>query len=433
MNYQQTLDFLFSQLPMFQRIGKAAYKANLDNTLALDKYFMYPHKSFKTIHIAGTNGKGSVSHMLAAVLQKAGYKTGLYTSPHLRDFRERIKINGEEIPEDKVVEFVEKHKEGFAPVKPSFFELTVAMAFDYFANEKVDIAVIETGLGGRLDSTNIISPELSIITNISKDHMQFLGETLELIALEKAGIIKKATPLVVGEYQQAIAHVFKNKAVEKNATIYFADNQFNIDYSMQTVDEKQVFQVYKEKELVYPDLKLDLLGQYQKKNVITSLKSIELLCDKGFKVSVANIYGGFEDVSKLTGLQGRWQTIGCNPRIVCDTGHNEAGITQILEQIKATAYKNLHMVFGVVDDKNIETILSMLPKKAKYYFCKASIPRALNEEILYEKASKFNLKGQNFPTVESALESARQNAQKEDFIFVGGSTFVVADILELRT
>ena len=433
MNYQQTLDFLFSQLPMFQRIGKAAYKANLDNTLALDKYFMYPHKSFKTIHIAGTNGKGSVSHMLAAVLQKAGYKTGLYTSPHLRDFRERIKINGEEIPEDKVVEFVEKHKEGFAPVKPSFFELTVAMAFDYFANEKVDIAVIETGLGGRLDSTNIISPELSIITNISKDHMQFLGETLELIALEKAGIIKKATPLVVGEYQQAIAHVFKNKAVEKNATIYFADNQFNIDYSMQTVDEKQVFQVYKEKELVYPDLKLDLLGQYQKKNVITALKSIELLCDKGFKVSVANIYGGFEDVSKLTGLQGRWQTIGCNPRIVCDTGHNEAGITQILEQIKATAYKNLHMVFGVVDDKNIETILSMLPKKAKYYFCKASIPRALNEEILYEKASKFNLKGQNFPTVESALESARQNAQKEDFIFVGGSTFVVADILELRT
>jgi len=253
MNYQQTLDFLFSQLPMFQRIGKAAYKANLDNTLALDKYFNHPHKSFKTIHIAGTNGKGSVSHMLAAVLQKAGYRTGLYTSPHLKDFRERIKINGSEIPESKVVEFVEKHSEAFSPIKPSFFELTVAMAFDYFANEKVDVAVIETGLGGRLDSTNIINPELSVITNISKDHMQFLGDTLEKIAAEKAGIIKAGIPVVVGEYQQDIADVFISKSNDVGAELIFADKYYHIAYSMQTADEKQIFQVYKGDTLVYPD------------------------------------------------------------------------------------------------------------------------------------------------------------------------------------
>ncbi len=433
MNYKETLEFLFSQLPMFQRIGKAAYKANLDNTLALDKYFNYPHKSFKTIHIAGTNGKGSVSHMLAAVLQKAGYKTGLYTSPHLKDFRERIKIDGKEIPEEKVVEFVEKHKDGFAPIKPSFFELTVAMAFDYFANENVDVAVIETGLGGRLDSTNIIKPELSVITNISKDHMQFLGDTIDKIAAEKAGIIKRDIPVVVGEYQEDIAHVFEQKVTEKNSPLIFASNEFAINYSMLTIDEKQIFQVYKGEELIYPDLKIDLPGIYQKHNIKTALQSIEILTTKGFNISRENIYDGLENVTGLTGLMGRWQTIGNNPRIICDTGHNEAGITQILEQIKSTAYKNLHMVFGVVDDKNIDSILAMLPIEATYYFCKASIPRALDEKILHKKAAKFNLKGNSFKNVELALESAKQNAQKEDFIFVGGSTFVVADLLELRT
>lgn len=429
MNYQQTLDFLFSQLPMFQRIGKAAYKANLDNTNALDEYFNHPHKLFKTIHIAGTNGKGSVSHMLAAVLQKAGYKTGLYTSPHLKDFRERIKINGKEITESKVVEFVEKHKEAFTPIKPSFFELTVAMAFDYFANEKVDVAVIETGLGGRLDSTNIIQPEISVITNISMDHMQFLGDTLDKIATEKAGIIKAGVPVVIGEYQQDIAIVFERKAKEIGSDLRFADKNFNIDYSMQTADEKQIFQVYQNDTLAYPDLKTDLLGLYQQKNTIAVLQAVELLIDKGFSINKENIYGGLENVSKLTGLKGRWHTIGRNPRIVCDTGHNEAGMKLVLEQIKSTPYKNLHMVFGVVDDKNIDTILSMLPKEATYYFCKASIPRALDENLLQEKALTFGLKGEKFPTVDEALNFARQNAVKEDFIFIGGSTFVVADIL----
>lgn len=429
MNYQQTLDFLFSQLPMFQRIGKAAYKANLDNTNALDEYFNHPHKLFKTIHIAGTNGKGSVSHMLAAVLQKAGYKTGLYTSPHLKDFRERIKINGKEITESKVVEFVEKHKEAFTPIKPSFFELTVAMAFDYFANEKVDVAVIETGLGGRLDSTNIIQPEISVITNISMDHMQFLGDTLDKIATEKAGIIKAGVPVVIGEYQQDIAIVFERKAKEIGADLRFADKNFNIDYSMQTADEKQIFQVYQNDTLAYPDLKTDLLGLYQQKNTITVLQAVELLIDKGFSINKENIYGGLENASKLTGLRGRWQTIGRNPRIVCDTGHNEAGMKLVLEQIKSTPYKNLHIVFGVVDDKSIDNILSMLPKEAMYYFCKASIPRALDENLLQEKALVFGLKGEKFPNVAEALNSARQNAVKEDFIFVGGSTFVVADVL----
>ncbi|MDF1548256.1 MAG: bifunctional folylpolyglutamate synthase/dihydrofolate synthase [Bacteroidales bacterium] len=429
MNYQQTLDFLFSQLPMFQRIGKAAYKANLDNTNALDEYFNHPHKLFKTIHIAGTNGKGSVSHMLAAVLQKAGYKTGLYTSPHLKDFRERIKINGKEITESKVVEFVEKHKEAFTPIKPSFFELTVAMAFDYFANEKVDVAVIETGLGGKLDSTNIIQPEISVITNISMDHMQFLGDTLDKIATEKAGIIKAGVPVVIGEYQQDIAIVFERKAKEIGADLRFADKNFSIGYSMQTTDEKQIFQVYQNDTLAYPDLKTDLLGLYQQKNTITVLQAVELLIDKGFSINKENIYGGLENASKLTGLRGRWHTIGRNPRIVCDTGHNEAGMKLVLEQIKSTPYKNLHMVFGVVDDKNIDTILAMLPQEATYYFCRASIPRALDEKMLMEKALVFGLKGQTFTSVSNALDYARQIAVKEDFIFIGGSTFVVADIL----
>jgi dihydrofolate synthase / folylpolyglutamate synthase len=432
MNYQQTLDFLFSQLPMFQRVGKAAYKANLDNTLALDNYFGHPHRLFKSIHIAGTNGKGSVSHMLSAILQKAGYKTGLYTSPHLIDFRERIKIDGKEIPEKKVVEFVEKHKEKFAPIKPSFFELTVAMAFDYFASEKVDFAVIETGLGGRLDSTNIIAPELSVITNISKDHMQFLGDTIEQIANEKAGIIKTGTPVVVGEYQDDTRIVFEKKAKELKAPLFYASNEFSINYSMLTIDDKQIFQVYKNKDLIYPDLKLDLHGLYQKKNLITVLKSVELLIEKGFNITKQAIYLGLENVIGLTGLVGRWQTIGSNPRIVCDTGHNEAGIHEILKQIEATAFKNLHMVFGVVDDKSIDNILAMLPKDASYYFCKASIPRALDEKILHKKATKYNLRGNTFENVQLALQSAKQNAQKEDFIFVGGSTFVVADLLEIR-
>ncbi len=413
---------------MFQRIGAAAYKANLNNSIALDNYFKHPHQSFRSIHIAGTNGKGSVSNILAAILQQAGYKTGLYTSPHLKDFRERIKINGKEIPEDWVTEFVEKHRKSFEPIMPSFFELTMAMAFQYFAMEKVDVAVIETGLGGRLDSTNIINPELSIITNISKDHMQFLGDKLSQIAMEKAGIIKQGIPVVIGESQPDIKNVFEAKASEMMSPIYFADQFYRIDYSLNTMDEKQVFQVYKNENLVYPNLRLDLIGLYQKKNAITVLQSIDIMNDKDLFIDKEAIYSGFENATSITGFKGRWQTLGYNPRIICDTGHNEAGITEVIKQIETIPYKKLHFVFGVVDDKSIDSILEMLPKNAAYYFCKANIPRALDSNILKQKAAAFNLNGNTYQSVELALKAAKQNAEKDDFIFVGGSTFVVAEI-----
>jgi dihydrofolate synthase/folylpolyglutamate synthase len=428
MDYQETLEYLFRQLPMFQRIGAAAYKANLNNSFELDNYFGHPHKLFKSIHIAGTNGKGSVSHILAAVIQNAGYKTGLYTSPHLKDFRERIKINGIEIPEQYIIDFVEKHRVAFGPIMPSFFELTMAMAFKYFADENVDVALIETGLGGRLDSTNIITPVLSVITNISKDHTQFLGDTLRLIAGEKAGIVKNSIPVVIGETQAEVLDVFVSKAVLEKSPLYIADQVFQIDYALNSIDEKQVFQVYKHSNLVYPNLKLDLLGLYQKKNVMTILQAIDILNNKGFKIENEAIYSGFENATKITGFKGRWQTIGHNPRIICDTGHNEAGIAEIVKQIETIPYKKLHIVFGVVEDKNIDAILEMMPKNAGYYFTKANIPRALDEKLLMQKAGLKGLRGDCYPTVEKALQIAKQNAEKEDFIFIGGSTFVVAEI-----
>lgn len=430
MNYEETCKFLFSCLPMYQRIGKAAYKSNLDTTIAIDNYFGNPHKHFASVHIAGTNGKGSVAHILSAILQKAGYKTALYSSPHLLDFRERIKINKNYIPQKNVIDFVEKHYKNLEKYKPSFFELSVAMAFDYFAQEKVDIAIIETGMGGRLDSTNIINPKLSIITNISKDHTQFLGNTLPKIAMEKAGIIKRNTPVVVGEQHKETADVFTKKAKELNAEIYFAQNSYSINYATISLAEQQIFQVYAKNKLIYQNLHLDLSGEYQKHNLITVLKSIDILNDKGLNISKSNIYEGCKEASKISGLQGRWQTIAYNPRIVCDTGHNEAGISAIFKQINKIAYKKLHVVFGVVNDKNIDNILALLPQDALYYFCKASIPRALNEDILQKKATSFKLKGQAYETVNAALQSAKNNADKDDFIFVGGSTFVVADCLE---
>lgn len=427
MDYSETLQYLFSQLPMFQRIGAAAYKANLDNTLALDAYLGHPHKKFKTIHIAGTNGKGSVSHILASILQEAGYKTGLYTSPHLKDFRERIKINGKEIPEEKVVEFVEKHKNFFEPVQPSFFELTVAMAFNYFADEQVDVAVIETGMGGRLDSTNIISPELSVITNISIDHSQFLGESLEKIASEKAGIIKPAIPAVIGESQKSTDAVFIQKAKEQNSPLFFADINYQAEISA-TENQRLVLQVMYNHQLLYRDLKLDLTGHYQVKNTTTVMQALEIMRKKGFTISDEHVYKGFESAASNTGLRGRWQIIGYQPLTICDTGHNEAGIRSVLEQIKSLRFNKLHMVFGVVEDKKIDAILEMLPLKATYYFCRAAIPRALDEKILQQKANLFGLEGNCFPSVEQALQAARQNADDEDFIFVGGSTFVVAEV-----
>ncbi len=430
MNYEETCEFLFSRLPMYQRVGKAAYKANLNTTIAIDEYFDHPHKTFATVHIAGTNGKGSVAHILAAILQEAGYKTALYTSPHLLDFRERIKINGKCIPKQQVVEFVELHYNNIEHLNPSFFELSVAMAFDYFAREAVDIAIIETGMGGRLDSTNIITPKLSVITNISKDHTQFLGNELVDIATEKAGIIKQNVPVVVGQWQTEVEEVFEKRARELNADILFADKEFAINYSMTSLSGKQVFQVYRNGEMTYPNLEIDLLGIYQKYNVMTVLKSLEVLNNQGIKVDTKDIYSGASRAAEISQLQGRWQSIGHNPRIVCDTGHNEAGIESILTQIKTIPYKKLHLVLGVVNDKNVDKILSMMPKEASYYFCKASIPRALDENQLRDSAMNYGLKGKAFASVEMALQDAKHKADKDDFIFVGGSTFVVADCLK---
>ncbi len=428
MNYFETVEFLYSQLPMYQRRGKTAFKKTSDNIIALCDKLGNPHLKFKSIHIAGTNGKGSVSHIFASILQEAGYKTGLYTSPHLKDFRERIRINGTEIPENEVTDFVEKNMSLFGEIKPSFFEMTVALAFYYFAKEKVDVAVIETGLGGRLDSTNVISPVLSVITNIDFDHKQFLGNTLKDIAYEKAGIIKENTPVVIGEYSDETADVFIKTAKEKKSDIYFADKEYSCDYSMLTSDYKQVLNVYKNGKLYFENLKTDLLGIYQRKNIVTVLKSIEILSDK-FKISRDNIYSGTLNVKSNTGFRGRWDILGFNPLIIADTGHNEAGIKEILKQLKNTAYKKLHFVLGTVDDKDIENILKLLPKDAVYYFTKAQIPRALNEKELKNKAEKFGLEGKTFGKTEEAFLLAKKNAGKNDLIFVGGSTFTVAEIL----
>ncbi len=429
MTYKEATQFLFEQLPMYQRQGKAAYKADLKTTLLLDKYFEYPHRQYKTVHVAGTNGKGSVSHMLASILQQAGYKVGLYTSPHLKDFRERIKIDGKLIPEESVTRFVEEHSSIINKLEPSFFEMTAAMAFDYFRQEKVDVAVVEVGMGGRLDSTNIITPDLSIITNISLDHTAFLGDTKKQIAIEKAGIIKPNIPVVIGESDTETDDVFRNIAAECNSTLVNATTVFQIPFSTFSADEKQIMQVYSNGEVIFSDLKVSLLGWYQKKNIVTALAACKTLAELGYKIDNTSIYKGLEDVQSSTGLLGRWQVLDHNPRVICDTGHNEAGIKAVIEQIKNTPYKNLHIVWGMVNDKDTDAILSMLPTKASYYFTKAKIPRSLDEKLLMQKAQKFNLKGNRYPNVKTALNEARKNSIHNDLIFIGGSTFVVADIL----
>lgn len=429
MNYQQTLEYLFSQLPVFQRIGKAAYKADLNNTLALDEYFNHPHKSFKTIHVAGTNGKGSTSHMLASVLAKANYKVGLYTSPHLRDFRERIRINGSMISEEEVIDFVQKHKAIFEKVKPSFFEMTVALAFDYFARQKVDVAVVEVGLGGRLDSTNIITPELSVITNISFDHTDLLGDSLEKIAFEKAGIIKPNIPVVISQTQSEIRHVFIEKAREGNSPIFFADQLFDVERVENESSTHQSFNVKCHNGKVFSNIILDLQGSYQKMNIVGVINAVEILNQKGFSISDSQMLEGLACASSSTGLMGRWQKLQENPTIICDAGHNIDGITQVLAQLKKIKRDRLHMVIGMVGDKNIDGVLNLLPKDAIYYFTKAGIPRALNEQLLAEKAEKYDLKGKTFQTVKEALEAAKKNANPNDLIFIGGSTFVVAEVV----
>lgn len=424
MNYKETLEWLFAQLPMYQREGKAAYKANLDNTLKLDEHFGSPHKQFKTIHVGGTNGKGSVSHMLASILQEAGYKTGLYTSPHLKDFRERIKINGEMITEQYVINFVEKNKSLFAGIKPSFFEMTVAMAFQYFADQQVDIAVIEVGLGGRLDSTNIITPLASVITNISFDHMALLGDTLEKIAHEKAGIIKPGIPAIIGTKDPASDFVFIEKAKECETTLEFASENWQV-----TRDNKNAYRLENKNGITFAPVQADLKGLYQRKNIPAVLETVLSLRNDGWHISDQNIYNGIANTIRNTGLLGRWQELSQTPYTVCDTGHNIDGLTEIVAQLKTCTYEKLHFVIGMVNDKDVDSVLHILPKDAIYYFCKASIPRAMDEKTLAEKARADHLHGKAFPTVAAAYQAAREAASNRDMIYIGGSTFVVAEVV----
>lgn len=430
MTYQDTLDYMFSQLPMFHRIGKSAYKANLDNTLALDSYFGHPHTQFKTIHVAGTNGKGSTSHMLASILQDAGLKVGLYTSPHLRDFRERIKIDGKEIPEEYVVDFVEAHKELFESVKPSFFEMTVALAFKYFAEEKVDIAVVEVGMGGRLDSTNIISPLVSIITNIGLDHTEFLGDTLAKIAVEKGGIVKSGIPAVVGESHPETAPVFESIAKEWGASLIFADSRYAVRESRISKSGCQLFTITDlSGRVIYENLEVDLQGSYQAKNILTVLTAIDLLKRHIPQVDEAVIRRGLQHASSQTGLRGRWYRLSDCPLTICDTGHNVDGIKYIVNQISNTPHNRLYWVFGMVSDKDISTVISLLPKDAHYIFTQAAIPRAMDAERLAEQCRAAGLSGEVEKNVQKAYQRAKELSSNNDLIFIGGSTFVVAEVV----
>ena len=406
MNYQETLDWMFNQLPMYQTQGASAYKEDLTNTILLANYLGNPEKKLKCIHVAGTNGKGSTSHLLASVLQEAGYKVGLYTSPHLKDYRERIKINGNDIDEHFVVEFIAAHKPFLENTQLSFFEMSVGLAFDYFSKHQTDINIIEVGLGGRLDSTNIITPLVSVITNIGLDHTQFLGNTLQAIAFEKAGIIKPAIPVVIGEYLNETKPVFIKKATETNSEIFFASDLITQNYTS------------------------DLIGDYQEHNKKTVLQTLKVLQDTtDFKITENAIQLGFQNTIKNTGLQGRWQQLGSNPKVVCDTAHNGHGLRIVLHQLKKEDYTQLHIILGVVNDKNLDEILPLFPKNAIYYFCKPNIPRGLDVLVLYEKATEFGLKGEICNSVSKAYSSAKENAAATDFIYIGGSTFVVAEIL----
>ena len=428
MTYQESLDFLINSLPMFQRVGASAFRADLNNTIAICSYLGNPEQKFKSVHVAGTNGKGSTSHCLAAVLQSAGYKTGLYTSPHLKSFTERIRIDGQEIPQHSVIQFVADHKEFLDELKPSFFEMTVGMAFWYFAQQGVDIAVVEVGMGGRLDSTNVIKPEISVITNIGYDHMQFLGESLEEIAGEKAGIIKEGIPVVISQTQAETQATFLQRAKEMNAPIFFADQKIRVE-KIASADSRAIFSVKKEGEK--KDINLGLLGDYQRYNLPGILEAVDQLRTLGWVISEESVYQGLAEVTALTGLKGRWQVLEKNPTVIADTGHNEPGIREILCQLKNHSFAQLWMVIGMVQDKDISKILAILPKEAKYIFCQADLPRALAAEQLAEQAASFGLDGEIIPNVNEALNFARKNAGADDLIFVGGSTFVVAEIDDL--
>jgi len=431
MNYQQTISYLFSTLPVFERTGANAYKADLTNTIRLCNLLGNPQNDIKTIHIAGTNGKGSTSHMLASILQEKGWKVGLYTSPHLKDFRERILINGNKIPKAYITGFVRQYFNEIEKIDLSFFELTVGLAFKFFSESKVDIAVIEVGLGGRLDSTNIITPLISVITNISFDHMQFLGNTLEKIASEKAGIIKPNVPVVIGETQAEIRHVFTEKSKETGSDLLFADSLFSLRKNLETTVSAGHLSVnvMKDQKLFLKDLVSPLSGFYQLKNIVTVLGVIEMLGKRGIPVTMREIKRGIRKVIKNTHLSGRWQILSFSPLTICDTGHNEAGLTEVTSQINSISYGYLHFVFGVVKDKAIDKILAILPKNATYYFCNAATPRALNAGELKVQANLAGLAGESYSSVSEALKSAQTKAGTRDLIFIGGSTFVVAEVI----
>ena len=405
MNYKATTTWMFSRLPMYLKQGAAAYKADLSRTELLAYHLGHPENRFKSIHIGGTNGKGSTAHMLAAVLQSAGYKVGLYTSPHLKDFRERIRIDGTKIPEAFVIKFIQENKYFLEKHELSFFEMTVGLAFDYFAKSKVDIGIVEVGLGGRLDSTNIVNPELSVITNIGYDHTQFLGETLQKIATEKAGIIKSNRAVVIGESQSELIDIFINKSRSLNSDIYFADKEIN------------------------QSLSCSLLGDYQKKNIKTVLQSLVVLKAKGFTVLDIHIKKGLENVQKLTGLRGRWEFLSENPKTICDTAHNREALTLVFNQLNKESFASLHIVIGIVNDKNLDKLLDVFPKQAKYYFCRPNIPRGMDAELLAKKFYDVGLKGKTYDSVKIAFQAAKKHALNDDLIFIGGSTFVVAEVL----
>ncbi len=430
MNYDETIQWLFNRLPMYQREGQAAYKADLSNTKTLLAQLGQPQENFSAIHIAGTNGKGSVAHIIASVLQQAGYKTGLYTSPHMRDFRERIRVNGEMIPREKVVEFIGNYHNDFEKINPSFFEMTVGMAYAYFADEKVDFAVLETGMGGRLDSTNISNPVLSIITHIDYDHTQFLGDTLEKIAAEKAGIIKKGIPVVIGRRQKETTPVFEKAVRDKNTHLIFAEDHFELRRIQTGSLLEKHYDVWFENELYLENVNSPLLGNYQMENIATALQSIVELDQSGkIRVEKETIREGLENTVANTHLLGRWQIISKNPLTIADAGHNRDGMMAIREQLKETDHEHLHFVLGMVADKDHEEALALLPQNATYYFCKADIPRGLDVEILKEKAFKAGLNGSSYPSVMHAYNSAVNNAGPHDLVFVGGSTFVVAEVV----
>jgi dihydrofolate synthase/folylpolyglutamate synthase len=431
MTYQQTIRYLFAQLPMYHRVGASAYKADLNNTIALCNLLGNPQHSFKSVHVTGTNGKGSVSHMLASILQTAGFRTGLYTSPHLKDFRERIRVNGKMIQKSYVTAFIRKHRDDFEKIQPSFFELTVGMAFGYFREQQVDIAVVEVGLGGRLDSTNIIMPILSVITNVSFDHMQFLGETLEKIAAEKAGIIKPGIPVVIGETQAESKDVFHDRALTCKSDIFFVDQHFSVKHSfLQDIrTNHRVMDINCDGRLFLKQLRSPLTGIYQLKNTLTVIGVCYKLNHQGFEINTSVIRKGIKNVIKNTGLMGRWQILSRDPLTICDTGHNEGGLREVLTQIASTPHNHLHFVFGVVNDKQLAPILDLLPKNATCYFCKPDVPRGLDAVELMKQAQEAGLRGECYISVKSAVQAAIRSAAENDLVFIGGSTFVVAEVV----